>query len=48
MTEYQQAVIDSLARIEFFAHAGAFGIAWIAGQMTWKLLIYGKNHKDLW
>lgn len=49
MTELQAAdLLEILARIEFFAHAIALGIAWIAGQFTWKLIVYAKNHKDLW
>jgi hypothetical protein len=43
--EAQQA---TLARLQFLSHAGAIGIGFIAGCLTFKALLYSKNHKDIW
>lgn len=40
--------LDYLERIAFCCHVAAFGVAWIAGCLSLKFLIYFKNHKDLW
>lgn len=40
--------LDYLSQIAFWSHVEAFATCWIAGALGLKVLIYIKNHRDLW
>lgn len=46
--EFWDAVLFHLEGIKFCAHVCAFALAWIAGALSWKLFVYGKNHREIW
>lgn len=40
--------LDYLAQIASACHITALACSWIAGALSLKVLIYIKNHKDIW
>lgn len=40
--------LEVLLGIHFYAHVTALAACWMAGTGSLKLLIYIKNHRDLW
>ncbi|QDU58329.1 hypothetical protein Pan181_45630 [Aeoliella mucimassa] len=49
MTETQaDTIIELLETIQFFAEVCAMVLSFISGFVSWRLIVYAKNHKDIW
>ena len=44
----EEQLLSVLEQILFCAETAAYGISWVAGAVTWRLMVLAKNQRDWW